>query len=232
MDTVGLVRLFRKDMADETAPPLWSDEEVYGYADEAQKRFCRKTGGIPDSVTPEVCEVIVAIDATTVDLHPSILKIRGAYRTSDGMPIPIVNHEDMNVQGLRFDGKKGPLSAFVIGMTENVGYFLPIPNVADTLVLIVDRLPLCAIDSAKQPQKLEIGEEHHRNLLLGMKQLAYEKQDAETFDKTKADEFEVKFEEYCFTAKMEKDRKKHKTRVVAYGGIPIDTSSRGRSRDY
>jgi hypothetical protein len=42
VDSTGLVTLFRKDMSDEASPPfLWSDEELFGYADDAQKMFAR-----------------------------------------------------------------------------------------------------------------------------------------------------------------------------------------------
>ena len=52
-----------------------------------------------------------------------------------------------------------------------------------------------------------------------MKALAYRKQDAETFDRARAEENEVVFARYCALVKSEFEREKHKTRVVAYGGL-------------
>lgn len=52
-----------------------------------------------------------------------------------------------------------------------------------------------------------------------MKHRAYMKQDAETFDRTKADEFEQRFNTYCEQVKREERRKGFKVRSVAYGGI-------------
>jgi hypothetical protein len=52
-----------------------------------------------------------------------------------------------------------------------------------------------------------------------VKALAYGKQDAETFDRTKQKEFEQKFFGYCDQVQAEQRRARHKPRAVAYGGI-------------
>ena len=65
----------------------------------------------------------------------------------------------------------------------------------------------------------EIGEEHLLSLLLWMKHRAYGKQDAETFDRSKRDEYKSSFEAYCNSAKAEWERYKSKVRVVEYGGL-------------
>jgi len=232
MNSAELVRLFRKDMADETLPPLWSDEEIYGYADTAQKTFARETGGIADSTTQDLTQISVDVAATTFPFSSKILKISGAYRVSDGRPVEVVNYADMTQRGIRFDGRTGPIEAIVIGMDAAVAYFYPVPSVADTLQLMVDRLPLLTLVFSSPNQALEIDEHHHRHLLLGMKELAYGKQDAETFDKSKAKEFGDAFEQYCFKAKLERDRVRHKKRVVAYGGIPMQPGFISRSSRY
>lgn len=221
MNSQELLRLFRSDVSDEAAPPLWSDVDIYSYIDDAQKQFCRLTGGIPDASTAEVTEVVAIVAAPTVELHESILKIRAAYRTSDGREVEIVNYEDMPAKGLRFDGSDGPVRRLVIGMDENVARWLPIPDAQETVQLVVDRLPLCEVTASKAPQKLEVSHKHHHGLMHWMKARAYGKQDAETYNKVKSVEFEAKFRQYCADAKQEKDRKKHKTRVVQYGGLPM-----------
>jgi hypothetical protein len=52
-----------------------------------------------------------------------------------------------------------------------------------------------------------------------MKHLAHEKQDAETYDRGRSMEFRDKFLAYCDQAKAERERREHKYRTVAYGGI-------------
>ena len=49
--------------------------------------------------------------------------------------------------------------------------------------------------------------------------LAYNKQDAETYDKSKAEERAAKFLSYCDQAKTEQGRREHKYRTISYGGI-------------
>lgn len=217
VNSTDLLNQFRLDVVDGEAPYLWSDPEVYTYLDDAQKMFARLTGGIQDATNTDVTEIDFAIGDVWVALHPSILKIRTLYRLSNGAPVEVVNFEDLQERRIRFDGNPGVLKYFVIGMEDFKARLHPVPNVADSLQLMVDRLPLT--DITDDGQTLEIAAQHHLNLLMWMKHKAYEKQDAETMDKTKSVGFEQQFRIYCAAAKVEKDRAKHKTRVVAYGGI-------------
>ena len=92
------------------------------------------------------------------------------------------------------------------------------PAVADdTLQAIVYRMPLEDITASSTA--LEIDAHHHRHLLNWMKHLAHEKQDAETYDRGRSMEFRDKFLAYCDQAKAERERREHKYRTVAYGGI-------------
>lgn len=217
-------------MADAAAPYLWSDILVYGYADDAQKMFARLTGGIPD-MTSAVSRVTVNINDVSFAFDEHILKVREAYRTSDGCPVKVVNYENMWKEGVRFNGAKGPLQTIVIGADEATAFYAPIPSIADTLQLLIDRLPLVSLTADSSPQTLEVAEQHQRHLTLWMKALAYMKQDAETFNKSKAQELDSQFRAYCDQARKEKDRRKHKPRSVTYGGIPINTGQ-GRRSDY
>jgi hypothetical protein len=209
--------LFRSDMADLGDPPLWTDADIYGYIDDAQKMFCRLTDGISDATTADVTLVEFAVDDDWVDLHPSILKIRTAYLVSDGSPVRVINQEDMEREEIRFDSRVGPVRRLIVGMEENKARLYPTASIADDLQLTVFRLPIEDIDAADQ--EFEIGAQHHRHLLLWCKHLAYLKQDAETLDRSKAIEFEQKFIAYCELAKREQQKKRHKIRTVAYGGI-------------
>lgn len=228
MDAAGLVSLFRKDMVDEASPPLWSDEEVYGYLDDAQKMFCQLAGGIADR-SSIITKISVNVNQDSFTYDPRILTITDAFRVSDGREVSVTNYVDMKTRGQRFDRSTGPVEDIVVGMDDNKAYFRPIPSVAETVQLIVERLPLCDIEAGNEAQKLEILPKHHRCLLLRMKELAYSKQDAETLDKTRAKDFGDQFIAYCAQAKSEKERRKHKPRAVVYGGLPIGPRYR---RDY
>lgn len=231
MKSDALLALFRTEMRDAIAPYLWDDTEGYAYIDDAQKMFCRLTDGISDASTPEVVDITVAQNATWLDLHPSILKIRAAYRTSDGKPLTIINYEDCEHQGIRFDGRTAPLQNLVVGMEENKLRLDRAASVADAIKLLVFRLPIVAITGDNQD--FEIPEQHHMHLLKWVKALALLKQDAETFDKNKSEEMEQQFRAYCALAKLEQAKKRHKVRTVSYGGLPVaDSGVMGDYRFY
>jgi hypothetical protein len=214
-----LLRAYRSDMDDTVAPYLWSDVDIYGYADDAQKMFCRLTDGIADATTPSVTKVPFGVNQTSVKLHKSILKIRTATLESTGKPVGIINVEDMPGMGIRFDGTTGPLTTLVEGMESHTAFCYPVPTVADAVKLVVFRLPLKPITDGDVP--LEIDEQHHRHLLLWMKSLGYLKQDSQAFDKAKSEDFEGRFRAYCVLAKAEQQKKRHKVRTVSYGGIQM-----------
>lgn len=218
MNSSELLDLFRSEMGDTVEPYLWSDTDIFGYADDAQKMLCRKTDGISDASTTAVTEIAAVVDTDWVALHKSIKRIRSAIRTDTGRQIDIINRDDMPKRGWYFDGRTGPVKALVIGSEAHKARVYPKSNEAVTLQLEVFRLPLVAITDDGD-QEFEVDEEHHRHLMLWMKHLAYLKQDAETFDRARAEEFEGKFLGYCTQVQEEERRKAFKVRTVAYGGI-------------
>lgn len=216
MDSGALLDAFRSEVADTEAPFLWDDDEALTYLDDAQKMFCRLTGGIGDA-SSSVTQLTSSTDTDWLALSPLILKIRDITRVATGREVEVVNFEDMRRHGWRFDGVPGPVRRIVIGMEPGRVRLHPYPDQAETFQMIVDRLPLRRISDVNQ--KLEIAEQHHAALLWWMKARAYGKQDAETYDRTKSAECEQRFRLVCDDAKAEKDRAMHKTRVVSYGGI-------------
>lgn len=210
--------LFRSEMKDVVEPYLWEDEEVYTYLDDAQKMFCRLTGGISDATTPAVVEIAVSAGASWLDLHPAILKIRAATRDSDGRDLVLLNFEDLASRGIRLDGKSGQVCTLITGMEEDKLRLAQVASAADKVRLLVFRLPIVTIEDGVD--EFEIHAQHHMHLLPWAKSLALLKQDADTFDKSKSEEFEAKFRSYCREAQIEQERKRHKgARTVRYGGI-------------
>ena len=94
----------------------------------------------------------------------------------------------------------------------------PLPFDDATVELRVFRLPLEPITDIGD-QELEVDEQHHNALLLWMKHLAFSKQDAETFDRGKADECERRFRAYCHAALKEQERARRNSGTVVYGGL-------------
>lgn len=216
MDSTRLHELFRKEVFDVAEPYLWADDEVFHYANEAQRTFCRLTGGLADASTPAVTRVQVTAGDPWAAISPLILKVRGV-NGAEGRYIDLMNYEDLQRAGIKLNSRTGNPETLILGMETDKVRVYPTPIVDETLELLVYRLPLKTIDDFDQ--KIEIAQQHHTALLLWMKHLAYNKADAETFDKGKALEFERAFQTYCFGAQIEKGTAKHKTRVVSYGGL-------------
>lgn len=218
MNTTDLVDQYRSEMGDTEKPYLWSDQLIYGYAGDAQKQFCRWTNGISDARTPAVTQLAILPGTQWYETHPSILKVRTVQRADTGRNVALVNAERMSQFGVQFDGRTGPLKHLVMGLEAHALRAWPVPNETVTVEMSVFRLPLTAITDDGD-QVLEIDEQHHSHLLLWMKHLGYDKQDAETFDRRKSDDFAQRFSTYCAEAKKEQDRARRVVGAVAYGGI-------------
>lgn len=228
MNSTDLFSAFRSDMRDEVAPYFWSDSDLARYANAAQIQFCKLEGGIADS-TSAATQVAVTAGEAFSDLHPSILKVRHARRQSNGGELVLLNLEDvqgghlqsedygvMNLTSASSFLATGELRGMVLGMERNKARWVHIPAEDDTVLLTVDRRPLEAITG--KGIDLEIDEDRHEYLLLWMKYMALLKQDAETFDKARAETYKAQFEDYCRQAKGDRERREHKFRTVSYGG--------------
>ena len=226
MNSTGLYEAFRSDVMDTAKPYLWSDDEVWRYANDAYTMFVRLTGGIAD-FTSEACEIPVVTGEAIVDLHPSIMRIMGATKRSDNRPIDVINRTDVAqmrttdyglVKQILLDDKPGEIRYFVHGMQRGKARLVQVPKVDDYIDLNVYRLPLVTIDGDGVELE-DVSDEHHIHLLDWMKHLAYKKHDADTFDQRASELSKQDFLAYCTQVKAEWERYKHKTRVVSYGGL-------------
>lgn len=223
-----LYELFRSDVVDEVAPFLWTDTEVFRYMNDAYRQFVRLTGGVADA-TSDLTQVSVVSGEAFADVSPLILRFRQAYMIGTGNEIEVVNQEDAH----RFrradysasrivinDMTPGPVRYMVVGQERNKVRWVQLPMADGVVQLSVYRLPLDTIVEGNMSFAFpDIGDEHIEFLLLWMKARAYGKQDAETFNTGKRDEYKAEFEQYCLAAKAEWERYKHKARAVTYGGI-------------
>lgn len=217
MNSSELLDQFRSDVEDTADPPLWNDEELFRWIDDAQKWFCRLTDGIADASTVSVCRLSVVAGTEWYPTSPLITQIRRATRVDTGAEIRILSMEKTPLHGVRFDGKPGPLNTLVAGLEKHKLRAWPMPSEDVTVELAVFRLPLESIND--RSQELEIDEQHHLALLHWVKHCAYLKNDVETYDKRKADDYEARFRAYCENAKHEQTRARRQVGTVAYGGI-------------
>lgn len=225
METARLYSLFRSNMRDEATPYLWSDLEVFAYMDDAQKMFCRLTGGISDSTSP-ITKIVALEGQQYTDVSPKILKIRHAHNER-GVTLKLLNFEDLECGPpvfdygwpikLGFTMDEGPLRGIVLNEEPNKVRWVRTPERDEVVSLIVYRLPL--IDIEGPSDQLEIDDRHHLHILDWMAHLAYGKTDAETYDKGRSEEFRLRFIDYCSQASLEKSIRVHKPRGVLFGGL-------------
>lgn len=225
MTSDELFDAFRTDVSDDAEPYLWTDAEVWRYLNDAYLMFARLTGGIPDTLSFD----LTAGEQFT-EVSPKIVKFRDAFLDSTGRRLTIINPLNIPTTGgvdygqartLFLNKTPGLVTYMVIGdwrdRKTGVVSWVQIPAAADTVTCSVYRLPLKTITTGMEFD--DIGEEHHEHLMSWMKHRAYGKQDAETFDRGRRDEYKAEFQDYCALSKAEWERYKHKTRVVSYGGI-------------
>lgn len=226
MDSTGLYDAFRSDVVDTARPYFWSDDEVWRYTNDAYRMFVRLIGGVPD-FDSDICAVSVVPGEAVADIDPNILRIMSATRRSDSNVIEIINSTDLGkmrskdygqTKQLVMDARTGPVRYAVLGLRKNALRWIQVPVEADTIDLVIYRLPLVTITGPDQ-ELADVEEDHHIHLLSWMKHLAYKKHDADTFDPNASAKGEADFRAYCAFAKAEMQRYQHKTRTVTYGGL-------------
>lgn len=216
MSMAALLSAFRAEMVDTLEPYLWSDDDFFRYADDAQIKFCTLTDGLTDA-SSDLTKVEIVPDQEWYDLDERILKLRTASRLDTGRAVSVVNPETSDFKDVRFDGSTGPVKALVWGLEENKVRAWPMPSETVTIQMAVFRLPLTSIVDVDST--LEIAARHHTPLLLWIQSLAYLKQDSETFNKSQSQDFEMRFRNYCAEVKLQQSRARRITGAVAYGGL-------------
>ncbi len=239
MTPIELLERFRTDMGDTAEPYLWSDAEVLAFMKAAQTEFCRpnRAGGIRDAVS-DAARIEVLEGEQFAPISSLVQKIQVARLESTGRQIQVFNHSDVfssqgTIRGLELPfapstiDNAGPVRAILTNVAPRSVQIVHVPEADDAIKLIVERYPLndITIDPEDEeargddPDALEVAPQHHETLLLWMRVLGYRKQDADTFDQGKADEYEARFTAAASAAAEEQRLREHKPRLIAYGGL-------------
>lgn len=230
MTAQELLDLFRVVVVDTRKPYLWKDEEVLAYMDDAYKMFVRLTGGVAD-FTSDITRVDIVAGENVATVSRKILRIMEAQRLSDLGKIEVINQTDMTfkrdndyglIRPIYLDNTPGQVRYMVIGAEAGKCRWVQMPEVDDVAQLYVYRLPLEGISPTSPDMNFafdDVDEEHHQHLLLWMQHRAYAKPDTDVLDQGRSMLMKKQFEEYCAFSLAEWERRKHKTRVVAYGGL-------------
>ena len=114
--------------------------------------------------------------------------------------------------------KSGPARFLITNMQEDMWRLVPIPVISDTLELTVLHLPEDNVTASLGA--LAVTErEDQSTIKLWMKKLAFEKQDADTYDRDLSLKFEAAFEKKADERRREVQRSRFRHQGMRYGGI-------------
>ncbi len=184
MNLGEFIARFRAAVFDEAEPPFWSSEEITVYLNEAVQEACERAKLIED----RSMSVALTPGQDTYNLHASVFEIkRLALR---GGPLGETSVEALDAQWRNWESCTGQPREFIFeqasGMQPARVRLVPTPIEANTADLTVYRGTLKPLNSDLEQARPEIPERFHERLLDWMMHRAYLKQDAETFDRSKA----------------------------------------------
>lgn len=217
---------------------LWSDDDVFGYMDVAQRKFVRRTKilrkGSPAVDTPTLTTLAFTASGATgfLTISDKIIRILNARMrtTANSDPLDIVPFEELNEgfftrdYGSVFVGnwqaKLGQARILTTNFSENLVRLVPIPVEDDTVELIVEHMPLNTVNC--NSTALEVTEFEDQLIILDyMRSLAFLKQDADTYDPDLSSKFERLFDKNADERRREIKRTRFRARATRYGGIPF-----------
>lgn len=195
MKVADFIEAFRDQVEDHAVPPFWSDAQIVRYLNEAVQEACERAKLIEDRLTPAVCTVTLAPDVSTYPLHPSVFEIKRV--TFRGRPLDETSVEEMDADCPGWETLKGLPRAYIFEQASGIRpaniRLVRTPTQADTLALTVYRGALKPLSADRDTERPEIPERFHENLMDWVLHRAYLKQDADTFDPTKAAESKALF---------------------------------------
>lgn len=196
MNLEQLIKQFRIDADDLTEPHFWDAEWIAVWLTEAQTEAAVRGRLLYEAADPAVCQIAVAANAATHDLHKALFELvhlrfqpTGAA-TSSVLYIKTREELDRIRPGWR-DETGTPRHAI---QDDTRITLVPRPEAAGTLHIEGYRVPLKALEN--DTDKPELNEAHHRHLVHWALHRAFSKPDSETIDPARAATAEATFTRY------------------------------------
>lgn len=192
----------------------WKNEEIVSNINEAIKQVYRRTNPIKS-----VLSLPVVQGTNSYALPAYVLSVENAKRGT-GEQIRVRELEELwHLQDL--DTRTGGPIYYILDTTLNTIQLYPTPVSADTLRLMVYRLPLTSLSWDDNEVTPELREEYHVPMLFCAASLCYLKDEANTLDPQRSATFSAMFDrEFPFTSvysNISKGRKSNRT--MRYGGL-------------
>lgn len=185
MNLGELIEEFRIVADDNQEPPLWSDNELRIYFNQAEKEACRRARLIIDSSTAATCEVASVIGQADYTIDSRVISIRRATVPSkSNRKLAVVKAELMDGFMPNWEAQSGSPDALVVGLNSKKIRLFRKPTEVFTIQLTVVRTPLTAMTNPNDEP--EIPERYHQGLINWALYRAYSKKDVETNDEQRA----------------------------------------------
>ncbi len=183
-----LLSNFRGVTGDHGQPPLWADDDVRRWFNEAEREAAERARLLQDKLTPAVTQIPLVIDQRTYLMHPSIFDVESVGLTQDTGKfgdLCLTTEQELDYYASRHPNVRGwAREYYVYGEPKGNGQagmrivLDRAPNLADgMLTLNVYRYPLREMeDSDDEP---EIARRHHDGLVDWVLYRAYSERDIE-----------------------------------------------------
>lgn len=202
---------------DSVAQLRWSNEELTRLITQAQRNACRSADLIKDAYSFTPTSIVSGTQEYALD--STIYRVKQARLTSTGKSLIETSIEDLIDSRDDWTASSGTPTHYALDLTSGNIVLYPNPDANDTMQLVVYRYPLLALNwETAETQTCELRDEHQIPMLYGAAYLAYQKDEANTFDPNRSEYFRQMFErEFTVsTAYSESRRTRDRGRAVRY----------------
>lgn len=179
-----VLKSLRVRLDDEGQPPLWSDNALVDYINDAVNEACVRALLIYDSsAASAVTSLPITAGQAVYHLDSRILQV---VRCRFNGTLLCRRQKDQldSTEGSRWEDRTGPPWAFI--EEESTLQLYPVPAGAGTVQMDVRRLPLERLEVDDPDAELEINDQHITRMLEWCLHLAYSKRDSDTEDLQRA----------------------------------------------
>ena len=201
MTLQDLIRRFRVMARDQAEPPLFAEEDITDWLNDAQAQACVRGRLLLEDANDSVCKIAVEAGQHSYKLHPKLYEIvrldyfpAGSARS---LPVKLVSREWLDSRYPDWREREHFFGGVMYAMQGDTRLRLaPVPAGPGLLRIEGYRLPLQAMDPADPQAAPEIHEAHHEHLVQWALHRAFSIPDADGFDPQRAKAAEEAFTAY------------------------------------
>lgn len=181
--TLEQLRALARDwLDDDVSPPLWPDERIDQYLNEAVREAAVRARLLLDSATASVCQIALVVDQAAYTLDPSVIVVRRAATDLDPQhPLERVLFHALDEVRPHWRTDKGRPRYLVQDLQRGSLTVSPIPTEVDVLRLVVMRYPIASELMTAPTHVPPIGAQYHESLCHWVLWRALMKRDVEQY---------------------------------------------------